>query len=59
MRLTRLLRVAWPAFLSACLLQMVVFAAIDPAEVARARTMVPSLRHDRDYGPPAAPTMSS
>ena len=37
----------------------VVFAAIDPAEVARARAMVPSLRHDRDYGPPAAPTMSS
>lgn len=33
MRLTRLLRVAWPAFLSACLLQMIVFAVVDPAEL--------------------------
>lgn len=33
MGLTRLLRVAWPAFLSACLLQMVVFAVVDPAEL--------------------------
>ena len=31
----------------------VVFVEIDPAEVARARAMVPSLAHDRDYGPPA------
>jgi predicted amidohydrolase len=29
------------------------FVEIDPAEVARARARVPSLRHDRRYAPPA------
>ena len=37
----------------------VVFAEVEPGEVARAREMVPSLRHDREYGPPVAPTVSS
>ena len=31
----------------------VSFVEIDPAEVARARGMVPSLGHDRDYAPPS------
>ena len=31
----------------------VSFVEVDPAEVARARGMVPSLGHDRDYAPPA------
>ena len=30
----------------------VVFAEVDPGEVARARAMVPSLGHDREYAPP-------
>ncbi|HRO12663.1 carbon-nitrogen hydrolase family protein [Amaricoccus sp.] len=33
----------------------VVFAEVDPGEVARARAMVPSLGHDRDYAPPVRP----
>ena len=33
----------------------VVFAEIDPAAVARARAVVPSLGHDRDYVPPTGP----
>ena len=33
----------------------VVFVEVDPAEVARARGMVPSLGHDRDYAPPVRP----
>ena len=33
----------------------VAFVEVDPAEVARARAMVPSLGHDRDYAPPDAP----
>jgi predicted amidohydrolase len=31
----------------------IVTARIDPAEIAKARGMVPSLRHDRDFTPPA------
>ena len=30
----------------------VAFVEIEPDEVARARGMVPSLAHDRDYAPP-------
>jgi len=30
----------------------IVTAEIDPAEIAKARGMVPSLRHDRDFTPP-------
>ncbi len=33
----------------------VSFVEIDPAEVERARAMVPSLEHDREYAPPAGP----
>jgi hypothetical protein len=29
-----LMTIAWPAFLAACLLQMVVFALVDPLELA-------------------------
>ena len=29
----RLMWIAWPAFLSACVLELVVFALIDPAEL--------------------------
>lgn len=31
----------------------VVMAEIDPAAVAKARSMIPSLKHDRDFSPPA------
>jgi predicted amidohydrolase len=31
-----------------------IIAEIDPAEVARARGMLPSLTHDRDFAPPPA-----
>jgi predicted amidohydrolase len=31
----------------------IVTARIDPAEIAKARGMVPSLRHDREFTPPA------
>jgi len=34
----------------------VVVAEIDPAKVAEARRMVPSLEHDRPYAPPATPS---
>jgi predicted amidohydrolase len=33
----------------------IAFVEIDPAEVVRARAMVPSLEHDRDYAPPGGP----
>ncbi|MES2631763.1 MAG: hypothetical protein V4669_02260 [Pseudomonadota bacterium] len=29
----RLMQVVWPAFIAACLLELVVFAMVDPAEV--------------------------
>ncbi|HSI55019.1 MAG: hypothetical protein ACAH21_12365 [Ramlibacter sp.] len=29
----RILRVAWPAFMGACLLELVVFAVVDPLEM--------------------------
>ena len=29
----KLMAIGWPAFLAACLLQMVVFAVVDPAEL--------------------------
>ncbi|HZY20244.1 MAG TPA: hypothetical protein VFE82_17370 [Ramlibacter sp.] len=29
----KLMRIAWPAFLAACLLQLVVFALVDPLEL--------------------------
>lgn len=31
---TRLMWIAWPAFLAACVLELVVFALVDPAELA-------------------------
>ena len=31
----------------------VIFAEIDPAQVAEARVRIPSLRHDRDFEPPS------
>jgi predicted amidohydrolase len=33
----------------------IITARIDPAKVAEARSMVPALRHDRPFTPPAAP----
>lgn len=31
---SQLMSIAWPAFLSACVLQTVVFAVVDPSELA-------------------------
>jgi hypothetical protein len=40
----RMMRVLWPAFLAACVLELLVFAVVDPSELVRSGPPLPITR---------------